>query len=216
LAGLMERVSNLSAPGQRRLKRMGLALNVINQSFMTNLMALNIRIVPPRSEYAELLHKWRNEPITQKYNPVKDRNLGELRDGLEKALTSLSPFDYSATYRWFIECESRIVGTVSLSEINDMMKTAEVGYMVGKIDYGKGIASAALRVWTAMIFEKSDLRKLTASVAEENHASLRVLEKVGYQREGLLRDHYLIQGEPVSQLVFGLLRDEFQEMNRKP
>ncbi len=90
-----------------------------------------------------------------------------------------------------------------------MMGTAVIGYMIGEDFHGRGIATQAVKLWTSMIFDLTDIRRLTASVAEQNYASLRVLEKVGYKREGLLREHFIIQGTPTNQIVFGLLRSEW-------
>jgi [ribosomal protein S5]-alanine N-acetyltransferase len=144
-----------------------------------------------------------------KFNPVKTRTLEELEEGLLKAPVSLNPLDKTVAHRWFISLDGDIVGTVSLSEINIMMGTAEIGYMIGEVYFGRGIATAALKLWTSMIFELTDIRKLTASVAEQNIASIRVLEKVRYKKEGLLREHYLVQNKPTNEVVFGLLRGEW-------
>jgi len=47
-------------------------------------------------------------------------------------------------------------------------------------------------------------------VHEENRASRRVLEKSGFVQEGLLREHYLINGQPVNEVLYGLLRQEWK------
>lgn len=172
-----------------------------------------IKIVPPDLKHAELLHKWRNEPKTLRFNPVRNRTLEELRHGLSKSLMSLQPLEEKATYRWFINCDGEIVGTVSLSEINAIMMTAEIGYMLGESFHGRGVATIAVQLWTEMIFEQTPLRKLCASVAEANIASLRVLEKCGYKQEGHLREHYIIQGQSVNQIVFGLLKKDWLNIN---
>jgi RimJ/RimL family protein N-acetyltransferase len=52
------------------------------------------------------------------------------------------------------------------------------------------------------------LRKLIAYVHEGNTPSRRVLEKTGFQAEGLLREHYLIDGMPVNEVIYGLLRKD--------
>ncbi len=172
-----------------------------------------ISIIPPDLKYAELLHQWRNEPKTLKYNPVKNRTLDELREGLSRSLKSLQPFEEKATYRWFIASDGEIVGTVSLSEINAMMMTAEIGYMLGETHHGRGIATSALHLWTQMIFEQTPLRKLSASVAEGNIGSLRVLDKCGYLKEGFFREHYINQGNAVNQVVYGLLKKDWLNRN---
>lgn len=169
---------------------------------------MKIEILPPAVEYAELMHRWRNEPTTLKFNPVKPRTLAEVREILGKIPITLRPLEESIAHTWFIRVEGQIVGTVSLSTINPMMGTAEIGYMIGEDHHGRGIATAAVKIWTSMIFEHTDIRRLTASVAEQNLASIRVLEKAGYKREGLLREHYLVQNQPVNEIVFGLLRWE--------
>lgn len=167
-----------------------------------------IKIIPPRIEFAPLFHQWRDESVTLKFNPVKKKTVEELQEMLRGAPITLSPLDKSVAHRWFLELDKQIVGTVSLSEINSMMGTAEVGYMVGQAYHGRGIATTALKLWTSMIFEQTDIRKLTAYVAEQNIASIRVLEKVGYKKEGLLREHYIVQNKPTNEIVFGLLRSE--------
>ncbi len=170
---------------------------------------MNIKIIPPNVDYALEFYQWRNEPSTLKFNPVKNRTLEELKEILRNSPTCLSPLDTKAVHRWFIDLDDKIVGTVSLSEIDVQMGTAEIGYMIGEAHHNRGIATAALRTWTSFIFQNTDLRKLTASVSDQNLASIRVLEKVGYKREGLLREHYLIQEIPTNEVVFGLLRKEW-------
>jgi ribosomal-protein-alanine N-acetyltransferase len=170
---------------------------------------MQITILPPSVEYASSYHRWRNEATTLRFNPVKDRNLEELTESLRISPASLMPLEQGVDHRWFINCDGQTVGTVSLSDVNKMMGTAVIGYMIGEDFHGRGIATQAVKLWTSMIFDLTDIRRLTASVAEQNYASLRVLEKVGYKREGLLREHFIIQGTPTNQIVFGLLRSEW-------
>jgi ribosomal-protein-alanine N-acetyltransferase len=48
-------------------------------------------------------------------------------------------------------------------------------------------------------------------VHEENQASRRVLEKLGFQEEGLLREHYIINGTPVNEVLYALLKHEWAD-----
>ena len=75
--------------------------------------------------------------------------------------------------------------------------------------HGKGIATAALRLLIEKIFAESTLRRLLAYVHEENQPSRRVLEKLGFQEEGLLREHYIISGAPVNEVLYALLKREW-------
>lgn len=168
-----------------------------------------IKIVPPHPDYAELLFKWRHEDQSVKFNPLKPITLDEIRENFKKGHQAISPLDFSSAYRWFIEYEGILVGSVCLFELNPMMLTGEVGYSITETYYGKGITTAAMKIWVDMIFEQTNLRKLIASIAEGNIASHRVIEKVGFKKEGFLREHFLIQGQPVNEVIYGLLRSEW-------
>jgi RimJ/RimL family protein N-acetyltransferase len=167
---------------------------------------MNIKLLPPSPSYAEFFHRWRGESNTIKFNPVKAMSLDEARELLENAPKSLCPLAEASTHRWFISLQNEIVGVVSLTEVSLNAGTGQIGYTIGETHQGRGIATAALKLWTDLLFEKTDLIKLTALVNEENTASLRVMEKCGYARESFLKDHFLIQNKPSNQILFGLLR----------
>jgi [ribosomal protein S5]-alanine N-acetyltransferase len=89
------------------------------------------------------------------------------------------------------------------------MRVAEISYGVAGSMQGMGIATQAVRMVLDRVFEQTALRRVIAYVHEHNAASCRVLEKLGFKREGLLREHYLIRGEPVNEWVFGILAREW-------
>src|SRR5262249_8528923 len=99
--------------------------------------------------------------------------------------------------------------SVSLKNISHSMCYGEIGYGIAETHQGKGIATAAVRLLVSRVFTESKLRRLIAYVHEENHASRRVLEKLGFQEEGLLRDHYVINAIPVTEALYGLLKREW-------
>ena len=85
---------------------------------------------------------------------------------------------------------------------------AEIGYWLARPCWGRGVATAAVRELSAYAFEELGLRRLVAQVYPWNQASVRVLEKCGFRREGYLRAHVLKDGEPVDVLAYGLLAEE--------
>ena len=87
-----------------------------------------------------------------------------------------------------IELDGKIVGSVSLSREGDVsVKTSELGYWVGENFWGQGIATAAVKKICTFGFEELGLVRIFAIVSEKNFASMRVLEKCGFEREGRLR-----------------------------
>lgn len=85
-------------------------------------------------------------------------------------------------------------------------KSAEIGYWVAKPYWGNGIASDALNKFTSLIFERTDLVRLYASVFEGNVASAKVLEKCGFTLEAVLEKAIYKNTEYFNELHYGKVR----------
>ena len=83
---------------------------------------------------------------------------------------------------------------------------AEIGYWLAKPLWGRGIMTAVVQRLCQHAFEEFGLVKITAHVFPHNPASARVLEKCGFQEEGLLRKHFLKDGQFLDGRLFALLR----------
>ena len=79
----------------------------------------------------------------------------------------------------------------------------DVGYWIGKQFWGKGVATAALSEFLIQV----TTRPLHAHVARHNVASVRVLEKLGMQKEAHLRSHVIRRGERCDRVWYGILRE---------
>lgn len=101
-----------------------------------------------------------------------------------------------------------IGGAGLITRKGDLSHSAEIGYWLGKPFWGRGIATAAAKALTAYGFETLGLIRIDARVRNGNAASVRVLEKVGYQREGLLRRATLKDGAPVDHLLYAIIRED--------
>lgn len=172
---------------------------------------MNLRFESSSIDHLEVFLRWRTEPNTLKYNPVNlSASPEKIKEGLLESLSDLANLQVGHEYRFFVKDSETLVGTISLTNVNVLMKHAELGYIVAEEHQGKGYGGAILKNFVDMVFSKSDLRKLIATVAEGNLASARMLERVGFKREGLLREHFLIGGVPTNEIVFGLLRSEWE------
>jgi RimJ/RimL family protein N-acetyltransferase len=87
-----------------------------------------------------------------------------------------------------IEYQGLFVGSVGITPQSGWREhLGEIGYWVAEDYWGKGIATAALRQMTDYGFKTRNFRKLIAPVLAPNIASMRVLEKCGYELEGILK-----------------------------
>ncbi|MBS7458877.1 GNAT family N-acetyltransferase [Coralloluteibacterium stylophorae] len=101
-------------------------------------------------------------------------------------------FDFVAVQapatNWAIEVDGAAAGGIGLRLGRDeFAHSAELGYWLGEAHWGRGIVSAAVAALLPWAEQSFGLRRVAAYVATGNPASLRVLEKNGFQREGLLR-----------------------------
>jgi [ribosomal protein S5]-alanine N-acetyltransferase len=86
--------------------------------------------------------------------------------------------------------------------------SAEIGYWLGESLWGRGITTAALRAVTRHAFETHELNRLFALPFARNLPSIRVLEKAGFVREGVLRRSAVKEGVVLEQVLYALIRSE--------
>ena len=88
--------------------------------------------------------------------------------------------------------------------------SAEVGYWLGEEFWGRGIATEALQMLTHYLFAEEQLLRLFALPLADNAGSIRVLEKAGYEREGLLRASCVKYGERRDQLLYARINADWK------
>ena len=94
---------------------------------------------------------------------------------------------------------------------DDTYRRAELAYWVTPDEQGNGYATAAAETALAHGFDRLGLHKVTAKAFASNDASQRVLEKLGFAREGVFRAEAFVGGEFVDVIRYGLLADERRE-----
>ena len=100
--------------------------------------------------------------------------------------------------------ENKHIGNIKLGSINLFHKTADLSYLIGsKKNWGKGIATNSISVISNLAFTDLKLSKISAGVYSNNLASIRVLEKNKFQREGIRLRQYLCNKERVDGLIYG-------------
>ncbi len=94
---------------------------------------------------------------------------------------------------------------------------AEVFYMLNNEDHRQqGLMTEALRAVLNYAFTTMNLVRVEAFVGETNIASQALLKKFGFAPEGVFRKHYHYDGENTDSLAFGLLKEEFEHLNKTP
>jgi RimJ/RimL family protein N-acetyltransferase len=119
-----------------------------------------------------------------------------------KMATTMDPQSFFA-----IEYQDVYVGNISLMPGTDVYrKSAEIGYFIGEPYWGKGIATAAVKLIIDYGFKQLGLARIHTGVYEYNPASCHVLEKCGFQKEGVFRKSVYKQGQLWDEIRYALLR----------
>ncbi|HEX6483398.1 MAG TPA: GNAT family protein [Ktedonobacteraceae bacterium] len=111
-----------------------------------------------------------------------------------------------------IEFEKRLVGLVQLTRVDHRMRRAGIGIAIGEKNmWGQGIGKTALRILLDYAFTIKGLERVYAEVFSFNQRSQRLMERVGFQQEGLLRQHDIHNGVRQDTYIFGMLKLEFYQ-----
>ncbi|WP_286924811.1 MULTISPECIES: GNAT family N-acetyltransferase [Lysinibacillus] len=104
---------------------------------------------------------------------------------------------------------NNLIGHIALYAVKRLpYSSAFVGYAMDEIYIGKGIVTEAVKMVVRFAFDQIGLHRVEAYVSTQNNASIRVLEKSGFQREGLLRKLLYINGQWVDHYMYACLEDE--------
>ena len=106
--------------------------------------------------------------------------------------------------------DKAFIGWCGLTRWNPDYRSASMGYCLDGEAWGQGYATEAGRAVLQWAFDALDLNRVQAETDTRNAASARVLEKLGFVREGTLREDCVVNGEVSDSWVYGLLRREWQ------
>jgi [ribosomal protein S5]-alanine N-acetyltransferase len=114
--------------------------------------------------------------------------------------------------RWAIDrgSDEAFIGWCGLTRWNHVYRSASMGYCLDDAAWGCGYATEAARAVLHWAFDSLDLNRVQAEVDTRNAASARVLEKIGFVREGTLREDCVVNNDVSDSWVYGLLRREWQ------
>jgi len=112
-----------------------------------------------------------------------------------------------------IEFEGKLVGAIGLHANEDVYRfNYEVGYWIGQDHWNNGHASKALRLICTYGFEELKAHRICASVFDHNPASRHVLEKFGFKKEGIKKEHVFKDGRYIDEHQYALNSKEFQTL----
>lgn len=156
---------------------------------------------------------FRGDPEVQKYDDPPIHSLQEAADFIEEMRHACAT-DQQRMWAVTLIGADTVIGLVSLQYGNDRgdlyHRRAEVGYGFARAIWGQGIGSEAVRAVAHYGFDQLKLNRVYAGTIADNIASVRLLERLGFIREGTRRHHSLEDdGRFHDSAMYGLMRSEW-------
>lgn len=168
-----------------------------------------ITLRPTREADAELLNLWRSEPSVAEHQPLGSVSVQRLR-------TELAAQDHAELYRnrgekfqWIILYGDQPAGWITLVAANWDHGLAEIGYALSTPFQRRGITPPALRQLLDDLFANTAIERIEARCAVDNVGSRKVLEALGFEREGFLRSYFVLRDRRVDNYLYAMLREDW-------
>lgn len=157
-----------------------------------------------------ILKEWGDETVTYY---MRDEDPLQTLEQAKEMLGPLQTPEVMPGFKWWgIELKSTgcLVGTCGYCRWDQRHHRAEIGYDLSPENWGQGLMPEALRALIRFGFEQMHLNRIEATTHTENLRSQHVLAKLGFQREGVLREYYCRDGIYNDQVQFSLLKSQWQ------
>jgi RimJ/RimL family protein N-acetyltransferase len=151
-----------------------------------------------------------SDPQVMRYWSRPPFTTGEEARALVRDIHAL--FRKQTLFQWGLArlADDRVLGTCTLSDVEPAHRRAQLGYALGRAHWGQGLMQEALTLLVDYAFDRLALHRLEADVDPRNVPSVRTLERLGFIREGYLRERWHVGGEIQDAAYYGLLAREWR------
>ncbi|MGE7691295.1 GNAT family N-acetyltransferase [Lysinibacillus sp. NPDC097214] len=161
------------------------------------------------SDCFDLLALYSDDSVVQ-YIPLEPFNLVE--DSKNEMIWYEKIFEDQSGLRWLIEepITKKVIGTCGFLNYEKAHNRIEIGYDLIPSYWRKGVMKETLSTIIHFAFTKMNINKIEAKVDPENISSIRLLEKLNFYQEGILREHEFEKGKYVDLINFSILKREYK------
>ncbi|CUX25632.1 Putative ribosomal N-acetyltransferase YdaF [Clostridium sp. C105KSO15] len=165
------------------------------------------------------IREWQIEDAENLALVINNKKIQDnLRDGLpypytvedaKEYIASMLSADKEETYAFAITVDDKAIGSIGVFRCNNIhFRSAEMGYYIAESYWGKGIGTSAVKQTCKYIFEHTDIIRIFAEPFAYNTASCHILEKAGFQCEGILRKNAIKNGVILDMKMYALVKED--------
>ncbi len=165
------------------------------------------------------IREWQIEDAENLASVINNKKIQDnLRDGLpypytvenaKEYITSMLSADKDETYAFAITVDDKAIGSIGVFRCNNIhFRSGEMGYYIAESYWGKGIGTSAVRQTCKYIFDHTNIIRIFAEPFAYNMASCHILEKAGFQCEGILRKNAIKNGVILDMKMYALIKED--------
>jgi [ribosomal protein S5]-alanine N-acetyltransferase len=174
---------------------------------------LLVRLVA-ESDLPALLEVNSNEEVTTLLPYATWRSMTDAKAWLRR-MEGIQATGLALQFVVVLKSTGMAIGTCLLFRFEEGSARAELGYVLGRAHWGQGFMQEALEALLGCAFGTMGLRRIEAEVDPRNRSSARLLQRLGFTKEGLLRERWVSKGETKDVEMYGLLRNEWLSRRRQ-
>jgi len=108
-----------------------------------------------------------------------------------------------------LAASGEMIGSVKLYDFHEGSRRCDIGYALLQSQWGRGLIGEALNAAIGHAFATLNMNRIEADIDPRNDASAKVLERMGFVKEGYLRERWIVNGEVCDTVFYGLLRRDW-------
>ncbi|KVN38601.1 GCN5 family acetyltransferase [Burkholderia pyrrocinia] len=175
------------------------------------LTTARLTLRPLKEEDAHALFEiWSDAEAMRYFSFSVMAGLDQARERIARKLTTAAD---GTAFNYVVESREtgEVLGDCALFHVNEQCRRAEIGFSLKRRHWRSGYMGEAAGALVEHAFGALNLNRLEADIDPRNVASARVLERLGFVREGLLRDRWIVGDEVSDSALYGLLKKDRRE-----
>lgn len=173
-----------------------------------------LRLRAPRGDDVDAVFALFSDPAVMRYWSTPPMRARAQAEG--KVMEILEAFERREMLNWLIadRRSDQAIGTCTLFRFDPRHRRAELGYALRSDRWGRGLAGEAATLALDWAFRALRLHRVEADIDPRNAASRRLLERLSFRREGLLRERFFVGEDASDSEIFGLLAQDWRRHSR--
>ncbi len=159
----------------------------------------------------QMFDNWAKDPENVKYLSWQAHK--DVKDTYKILNKWIDEYKNKNSYKWCITLKdtNEVIGSINVTEMIEIRSTCEIGYVISKKQWNKGIMTEALKAVIKYLFDKVKFNRIQLRHMVDNPASGKVMIKCGMKYEGVLRQYGLKNtGERCDTAIYSILKDELR------